>query len=401
MAAPPTPTHIRRDPHDQRRGGVTGGLRPTWRGFSAATALFAIILAEIVTGNSALLLVAVAMALPLAAAPVVVLLRGQRADEVALAMFLSPPVVPTGTPCDLMLRLTTEGHRALPPMSLDRPSQNWRVGFGGGHLTPMDREAERFASSDAVAVGVGRLIRWDQISSEDGSSALPLPTRRRGVFTFGPLHLWVHDPFGFFGRTVAQAPPVTLIVRPQAAAESRQQVARSGSSGSTEASNGALTGHSNDPGDEWSGLRPYEPGDRLNLLSWQAEARSGALLVHDFRPDSGEVVNFVLDDRAGVHRREAFEKSLGMIYGLALEAGGQTTDFEVSTLSGRRVRGSTTPEGLVDLAVFLAQTQPMRRGATGITPSVAHRGRTLVVTTPTALSTLPASFPRDDVVVVE
>jgi uncharacterized protein (DUF58 family) len=137
------------------------------------------------------------------------------------------------------------------------------------------------------------------------------------------------------------------------------------------------------------------------LLSWQAEARSGALLVHDFRPDSGKLINLVLDDRAGVHRREAFENSLGMIYGLALESLGQTTDFEVSTFSGRRLRGSTTPDGLVDLAVFLAQIQPMRVGPTGGTSLVAPRDRTLVVTTPTAVPTLPPSLPRDDVVVVE
>jgi Protein of unknown function DUF58 len=398
--APLTLTHTRRDPHDQRRGGITGGLRPTWRGISAATVLFAIILAEIVTGNSTLLLVVAAMALPLVAAPVVVMRRAQRADGIALQMFLSPPVVPVGTPCDLMLRLTTEGRGALPPMSLDRPSENWRVGFGGETMTPKDRPG-RLASSGVVAVGVARLIRWDQISSEDGSSALPLPTRRRGVFTFGPLHLWVHDPFGFCGRTVAQAPPVSLVVRPRDAAESPQQAARSGPSGSTESSNGGWAGHSDDPGGEWSGLRPYEPGDRLHLLSWQAEARSGALLVHDFRPDSAEVISLVLDDRAGVHRREAFENSLGMIYGLALQSGGQTTDIEVSTFSGRRLRGSTTRDGLVDLAVFLAQTQPMRIGATGGTAFVAPGARTLVVTTPTALPTLPPSLSRDDVVVVE
>ena len=402
VTAPPLiRTHIRRDPEDRGRNAVIAGLRPTWRGIWATTVLLAIILVEVVTGNSTLLLVVVALALPLAAAPVVVVLRAQRADGLELQMILSPPVVPIGAPCDLMVRLTTERRGALPPMSLERPSENWRVGSGRSHRTPMGREPGRFASSDAVAVAVGRLIRWDQISSEDGSSALPLPTRRRGVFTFGPLQMWVHDPFGFFGRTVAQAPPVTLVVRPRAAAGSPQQAAWSGSSGSTQTGNGPLAGHSDDPGGEWSGLRPYEPGDRLNLLSWQAEARSGALLVHDFRPESEDVISFVLDDRAGVHRRDAFEKSLGVIYGLALDSEEQATNYEISTLSGRRLRGSTSPHGLVDLAVFLAETQPIRVRADGIPPLLAQRGRTLLVTTPTALSTLPTSFPREDVVVVE
>jgi uncharacterized protein (DUF58 family) len=362
--------------------------------------LFAIILAEVVTGDSTLLLVAVAVALPLAAAPVIVARRAQRADGIELQTIVSPPVVPIGTPCNLMVRLTNEGRVALPPMSLERPSEHWRVGFGRGHLAPMEPVPGRFADSDAVAVGVGRLIRWDQIGSEDGSSTLPLPTRRRGVFTFGPLLMWVHDPFGLFGRAVSQALPVTLIVHPQAVVPSPQLTARDGVSGSTQTSNGAPAGHSDDPGGEWSGLRPYEPGDRLNLLSWQAEARSGALLVHDFRPDSEEVMSLVLDDRAGVHRREAFERCLGMIYGLALESEGQTMEYEVSTLSGRRLRGSTTPDGLADLAVFLAETQPIHTRVDGILPLVASRVGTLLVTTPTAMATLPPSFPPDAVVVV-
>ena len=29
------------------------------------------------------------------------------------------------------------------------------------------------------------------------------------------------------------------------------------------------------------------------MLSWQAEARSGALLVHDFRPDAEEVLAYL------------------------------------------------------------------------------------------------------------
>jgi uncharacterized protein (DUF58 family) len=379
---------------------VISGLRPTWRGIWAATVMFGIIMAAVVTGDSTLLLVLAAVALPLAAAPVVVVRRARRADGIELQMIVAPPVVPIGSPCDLMVRLTHDRGVAPPPMSLERPSDHWHVGFGRGHLASVARRRGRFADSDGVAVAVGRLSRWDQISSEDGLSRLPLPTGRRGVFTFGPLRMWVHDPFGLFGRTVAFATPVTLVVHPQAAVMATPQTVRSGSSGLAQVSEGSLAGHSDDPGGEWSGLRPYEPGDRLNLLSWQAEARSGALLVHDFRPDSEDVISLVLDDRAGVHRRDAFERSLSMIYGLTVQADGLTTDFEVSTLSGRQLRGSTTPEGLVDLATFLAETQPSRRGG-GVHSVVPTPGGTLLVTTPTAAPTLPPWFDHDAVVVVE
>ena len=73
----------------------------------------------------------------------------------------------------------------------------------------------------------------------------------------------------------------------------------------------------------------------------------------------------MFDDRAGVHRRHAFEKALGAAVGLASAAEGRGTEYDVSTLSGRRVRGSTTPDGLVALLTFLAETQPARSSSHG------------------------------------
>ncbi len=181
----------------------------------------------------------------------------------------------------------------------------------------------------------------------------------------------------------------------------RLPAVRPGSSGSAQFGDGPTGVHTDDPGGEWSGLRPYEPGDRLHLLSWQAEARFGALLVHDFRPDSEDVVTIVFDDRAGVHRRHTFENALGAVFGLAADAGGRGTDYDVSTLSGRRVRGSTTPDGLVALLTFLAETQPTRSSDHVGAPASPLPTGALAITTPTAVSTLPVSVDRGSVVVVE
>jgi uncharacterized protein (DUF58 family) len=221
------------------------------------------------------------------------------------------------------------------------------------------------------------------------------------VFTIGPLRLWVHDPFALIGLTVTIARPVTLVVHPSAVAGMAAPAVRPGASGSTQLIDGPSAVRTDDPGGEWSGLRPYEPGDRLHLLSWQAEARFGALLVHDFRPESEDVVTIVFDDRAGVHRRDAFEKALGAIFGLATTAQGRAMDYDVSTLSGRRVRGSTTPYGLVALLTFLAETRPTRSGQQPVPSASALPSGALVITTPTAVPTLPISVDRDSVVVVE
>jgi len=349
------------------------------------------------TGDSTLLLVVAAVALPLAIAPVVVLGRAHRAAGTEVHMMVTPPLVPVGASCGLLVQLSRSGGADLPPLGLDRPSDNWYAGV------PTTRPSIRPARPRvALAADVGRLIRWDQIGPDtSASSTLSLPTRRRGVFTIGPLRLWVHDPFALFGLAVAVGRAVTLVVHPPALAGMALPAVRPGSIEATQFGDGPGGDHTDDPGGEWSGLRPYEPGDRLHLLSWQAEARFGALLVHDFRPDSEEVVTILFDDRAGVHRRPAFEKALGAVVGLVSAAEGRSTDYDVSTLSGRRVRGSTTPDGLVALLTFLAETQPIRSSNHAAAPASPLPKGALVITTPTAAPTLPLSLDHGSVVVVE
>ena len=349
------------------------------------------------TGDSTLLLVLAAVAVPLVIAPVVVLGRAHRAAGTVVHMMVTPPLVPVGAPCVLLVQLSRRGAASLPPLGLERPSDHWYASV------PVTRPLNGPARPRvALATDVGRLLRWDRIGCDTGaSSSLTLPTRRRGVFTIGPLRLWVHDPFGLFGLTVGAARPVTLVVHPPVVATMAPPAVRPGSSGSTQFGVGPAGGHTDDPGGEWSGLRPYEPGDRLHLLSWQAEARFGTLLVHDFRPDSEDIVTIVLDDRAGVHRRRAFEQALGAVFGLASAADGQGADYDVSTLSGRRVRGPTTPDGMVELATFLAETQPTRSSDQAIGSASPLPKGALVITTPTAAPTLRSSLDDASIVVVE
>jgi uncharacterized protein (DUF58 family) len=388
-SAPP-----RHDPYG--RSGITR-LRPTWRGVSVAALAFTLVAVEVITGDSALLLVLVVVALPLVVAPVVVLWRARQAAGSEIHLMVDPPLVPVGAPSDLLVHLVPLGNAAFPPWSLERPSAHRRAG-------PPDPPGpvEPAPSRGMLAPDTGRLIRSDRVGSDArASSTVPLPTRRRGVFTVGPLRLWVHDPFALFGLTVATARPVLLVVHPRAVVGLTPPSVRPDTSGSTQFSDGPAGVHTDDPGGEWSGLRPYEPGDRLHLLSWQAEARSGALLVHDFRPDSEEVVAIVFDDRAGVHRSDAFEKALGFVYGLASSAEGPATEYDVSTLSGRRVHGSTTPEGLVAVSTFLAEVQPTRSSRVAASPASALPSDALLITTPTAAGSLPPSLDPSSVVVVE
>jgi hypothetical protein len=383
--------------HHGRPGRGITRLRPTWRGVSVGLVAIVLLAVAVGTGDSTLLLVLVAVAFPLVIAPIVVLARAHRAVGTEVHMMVTPPLVPVGGPCGLLVQMSHPSGSDLPTLGLDRPSDHWHAG-----VRTTRPSTNRARPRVALATDVARLIRWDRIGSDtSASSTLSLPTRRRGVFTIGPLRLWVHDPFALFGLTVAIARPVTLVVHPSPVAGIAPPAVRPGSSEATQFGGGPAGAHTDDPGGEWSGLRPYQPGDRLHLLSWQAEARFGALLVHDFRPDSDDVVTILFDDRAGVHRRPAFEKALGAVVGLVSAAERPGTDYDVSTLSGRRVRGSTTPDGLVALLTFLAETQPTRSSNHGAAPSSPLPTGALVVTTPTAAPTLRVPLDQGSVVVVE
>jgi uncharacterized protein (DUF58 family) len=377
------------------RAGITG-LRPTRRGVAVAVVAIILLAVALSTGDSTLLLVLAALALPLVISPVVVLARASRAAGVEIHMMVTPPLVPVGAACALLVQLSHSGATNLPPLGLDRPSDHSNA--GASTTRPSTRPVPPRV---ALAADVARLIRWDRIDSDtSASSTVALPTGRRGVFTIGPLRLWVHDPFAFCGLVVATARPVTLVVHPALVADTAPPAVRPGWRGATQFRDGPAGTHTDDPGGEWSGLRPYEPGDRLHLLSWQAEARSGDLLVHDFRPDSEELVTIVFDDRAGVHRRHAFEEALGAVLGLATAGKLQSTCYDVSTLSGRRVRDSTTPDGLVALLTFLAETRPTPSSTRAAASALPLPTGALVVTTPTAAATLPSSLDHGSVVVV-
>jgi hypothetical protein len=383
--------------HEAPSGAAFTRLRPTWRGVSVAVVAIILLAFAVGTGDSTLLLVLVAVALPLVIAPLVVLGRAHRAAGTEVHMMVTPPLVPVGAPCGLLVQLSRPGGTNLPPLGLDRPSDHWHAGVP---ITRLSMSTAR--TRVALATDVGRLIRWDRIGSEtSATSIVALPTRRRGVFTIGPVRLWVHDPFALFGLTIAIAREVTLVVHPRAIGDMAPPAVRPGRSGSAQFGDGPASVHSDDPGGEWSGLRPYEPGDRLHLLSWQAEARSGALLVHDFRPDSEDVVTILFDDRAGVHRHPAFEKALVTVLGLVSAGKGRGADYDVSTLSGRRVRGSTTPDGLVPLLTFLAETQPTRSSDHPAASASPLPTGAVVITTPTAAPTLPLPIDSSSVVAVE
>jgi hypothetical protein len=370
---------LRRTAPDRQPGIAT--LRPTVRGVVALAAAVAVGLVEVVTARPGLLPFIVLLGLPLVAAPVLVLARGRRALALQVRMMVVPPLVAVGGQCELLIHVANDGDNASPPLGLERP---------GDH----SRAADRMAGTPArlgrlCAVAPSRLIRWGPLgAAQSGSTTRALPTRQRGTFTIGPLASWVHDPFGLLAQRVAVAPAVTLVVHPVRASSTPPQLPAGDSGPLAPARDGSPAArHDDDPGGELSGLRPYAPGDRLHLLSWPVEARYGTLMVHEFRPDGAAPVRILLDDRAGVHRKAAFEEALSIVYALVDREGAASRDVEITTMTGGLLVVPPTPEGMADLLTFLAGARP-RRQSGGFPPL---RGASTVVTTTTARGSLPAT----------
>ena len=84
-------------------------LRPTSRGLSVALIAIVLLAVVLVTRDSTLWLVVVVVALPLAIAPVVVLARARRAKGIQVHLVVTPPLVPVGDPCTLLVQLSRAG----------------------------------------------------------------------------------------------------------------------------------------------------------------------------------------------------------------------------------------------------------------------------------------------------
>jgi uncharacterized protein (DUF58 family) len=366
-------------------------LRPTGRGLGVALCLLALYVAEVVTEQAGLLPFVVVVGLPLVVAPFWALARARRATPAQVRAMVSPPLVEVNGQCELIVQLANEGDARLPPLSLDTPDGRRGSGVDGrGKLAPEP----------------GRLIRWTSLEGRARSSTTwSIPTGRRGVFPIGPLRLWVHDPFGLVAVPVARAEAVTVVVHPVRAAVGERLLSPSAGSGVTVSGTGGHDANDDDPGGEWNGLRPYVPGDRLHLLSWPVEARLGTLMVQQFQPDGHTLFRIVLDDRAGVHRRAAFETALATVHALVSEAAQSSMDTAVTTLSGGGAMVAPTSEGMVELLTFLAKVVPAPHASAnysvGAMASPLNGERATVVTTSTARSSLPILAGDLSIVVVE
>ncbi|WP_010630532.1 DUF58 domain-containing protein [Sporolactobacillus vineae] len=120
----------------------------------------------------------------------------------------------------------------------------------------------------------------------------------RGIHTFSSVHVAFGDPFGFFQKRCTLPCRSTLTVypkiRPVVLSGLRNRLDRASISGDADIF-------------QFSGLRDYQPGDRLSWMDWKASARKNAPVARQFEPEVEHHAEVVLssfkDDPAVIFER--------------------------------------------------------------------------------------------------
>lgn len=363
-------------------------------------------------------LFAVALGVLLAAGPIVLWHRADRAVT-ALQVELRPSSheVQVGGQGWLSVSVVNIGQRICAPMRLERPDDAFALSRPGFRRTSGDNAASNDQAVGRRARGwrksITRGIRVPALGPDERAELdFSIPTSRRGVLTVPRLRLWCLDPFELFAYEMVVTTEASIVVVPDPTPPRRLVggvLQPAGRFVWSPPQSGESTGGQ---GFDLSGLRPYVPGDRLRLLHWPTLARTGDLLVRDFEGSGTDAVTLIMDDRADKIDPDKFEEVVSATAGIGVEAARLGLGVELRSPGGVHIDLQAEPMLSKALLRLLATVDPVRsrpersRGAAGGLPKMStgdgsdderHR---VVVTTAGALDTLPELLRRSSTVVV-
>ena len=112
-------------------------------------------------------------------------------------------------------------------------------------------------------------------------------------------------------------------------------------------------------GDDFTDLRPYRPGDRFRDIHWKATAKTGEMVVREFRAGITDRVTLILDDTPGGDPN-VFEKAVSLTASLAVALFEQ--GYMVRLLTGREQTAYCTDRdrlcSLMDVLALVQQDAP-------------------------------------------
>jgi len=271
---------------------------------------------------------------PIGAAAVVLVLAarvwvsGQNWD-LRVSRHIQPVRVPAGVEARVALNVVNHSRRRSPVIMASDPFD----------------EGKRWARFSIAPLAPGG----------ERTASYRLPTSNRGIFRLGPLELEVTDPFGLARVLRCATPDASLTVHPRVDKISSRSV----SAHNDRDMHLPVLGRS---GDEFYGLREYEPGDDLRMVHWPSTARVDNLVIRQAESLWRGRATIAIDLRSAVHDSETLEPALSAgasVAAAALRAGlhirvvttgGLDTDF--GTTAAHRAnthQGTSLTEGLLAL----------------------------------------------------
>jgi uncharacterized protein (DUF58 family) len=248
---------------------------PTFRGWAATGAAFALVVLWAAFGEDLLLALAIFLIAAVIGGTTYVRLSG---PKLALRRTINPEQL-------------HDGERALVDLSLASKRKVYRVrvedrvhGLGSATFV-----ADRVAAGDAMAG------RYEVLC------------RPRGVYKVGPSRVSVTDPIGFAEATSTAGIVDRLVVYPKV----EDLVGVPTGRGQDQTINTSRANFWHTGGEDFFTLREYQQGDDLRRVHWPSSARHDELMIKQLEMPWQSRAFIVLDPRAEPHRSaESFEQAV-------------------------------------------------------------------------------------------
>jgi uncharacterized protein (DUF58 family) len=364
----------------------------TTRGVVALAVAPVSALAGALLGAEELVLLSIAVCLLLAGGLLQCAYRAGRDRDVwRVGVDLAASDVEVGGLLTVHLSVGSSDRGGTTPVWLEAPERGWEPAAAMAGRRPLPNPAL-----------VRRVPPLESGARASFSSAAP--TWSRGVFSLPPLRLWSVDSFGLVARVVATGPRATITVYPAPIWVDLDEDLLRGETGAEESqSQTSVVRRGHDSLGDFSGIRPYVPGDRLRLLYWPALALHDELMVRDFEDTGSHRVRVVADIRRLIGAAGC-ESVLATVAGVGLAALERGSVVELSTTAGQRMVVEPGPHGPLALLRAVAQVEVvppvppkgLRRRARATGPAERDlppaAGTQLVVTTADGARTMAGTF---------
>jgi hypothetical protein len=332
-------------------------VAPTWRGWCTLAVLSASVSAAVLAPSPAGIGLCVAIAVVLVAAAITVVSVCRRRNQSLWCEATGTPLVPQGEPAQVTLHIAGRIPRVGCLLCVDRSAFR-------RHRGPMDSMSDRYPPRrhyvappprDRFHLVAGEPVEPDGPSQRQIFSTLVMgvPTGQRGILVSAGAGLWLYDPLGLIGVPLGILPVPSVVVHPVSSRPSQGERPHQIRPALHQGTGSSMPTQS--AGNDLIGLRPYQPGDRLSSVHWRAVVGSSPPLVREFGGTPGTPHRLILDDRAGVHRRAAFEAALDALVTELLRPSSVAPVIELRSLASGDalsvVTGSPSPSLLRWLAV--------------------------------------------------